>query len=64
MFNQGNTQFLNNSNNHYIEDQISLANQINDIVSKILSNNILFIKSSKNKMNNGNVYLNLKNNIP
>ena len=64
MFNQGNTQFLNNPNNHYIEDQISLANQINDIVSKILSNNILFKKSFKNKMNNGNVYLNLKNNIP
>ena len=64
MFNQRNTQFVNNSNNHYIEDQISLANQINDIVSKILSNNILFIKSFKNKMNNGNVYLNLKNNIP
>ena len=47
------------------DDQISLANQINGIVSKIISNNNL-LKHLKNKMSNGNgnAYLNLNRNIP
>ena len=65
MLKQGNSQFLNNFNNHQFDDQISLANQINGIVSKIISNNNL-LKHLKNKMNNGNgnAYLNLNRNIP
>ena len=63
MLKQGNSQFLNNFNNHQFEDQISLANQMNGIVSKIKSNNNL-LKPFKNKMNNGNAFLNLNRNIP
>ena len=36
MLKQGNSQFLNNFNNHKFDDQIYLENQINDIVIKII----------------------------
>ena len=66
MFNQGNPQLLNNNYNYQqqFNGQLALDNQLQGIVSNILSNNILLLKSLKNKMNSGNPLLNLNNNLP
>ena len=65
MFNQGNSQLLNNNYTYpQFNGQLALENQLQGIVSKILSNNILFLKSLKNKMNAGNPLLNINNNLP
>ena len=65
MFNQGNSQLLNNNYTYpQFNGQLNLDNQLQGIVSKILPNNILFLKSLKNKMNTGNPLLNLNNNLP
>ena len=67
MFNQENSQFLNNYNQQF-EGPITLDNPLhniaNGIVSKIISNNISLIKTLKNKLNSTNSYINLNNNFP
>ena len=64
MLNNGNSKFLNNFNRQQFEDQMALDSQIQEIVSKILSNNILFQKPLKNKMNNGNSFININRDFP
>ena len=64
MLNRGNTKFLNNFNHQQFDGQIALDNPIQGIVSHELLNNILFLKPFKNKMNNGNIYLDINKTFP
>ena len=64
MLNRGNSQFLNNFNHQQFDGPLVLDNQNQGIVSDELLNNIQFLKQFKNKMNNGNIYLDINKTFP
>ena len=64
MINRGNSQLLNNLNGHQFGDQLVIDNQIQGIVSNLSLINNLFLQPFKNKIGNGNIYLNINRNFP